>query len=188
MSTVPTGVPAWVRTASHDIYGGDVAKTNWQSQGVTNPLTDVGAESFVRMCADLAAVSRTAPFATLTVLCDDGTPAPPTIIVVNQMTGVRLVSYVGNAAPAGFPSAARNGNGDVTLTWANSYTDSYGVSGFLNIAHAQATVSSSAAAVATAVISDADADGHAETVRVRCFLFPSGTAPVSPRFTLEIST
>lgn len=187
MSTVPVGDPAWVRTADHTVYGGSTDKTNWQSQGVTNPLTDVGAESFVRMCADLAAVSRTAPFATLTAQCFDSAPTAPIILIANQMTGVRLVAYLGSAAPTGFPSAVRNGNGDVTFTFANSYLDPYGVVGFLNIQHVECTCHGTAAVVPVVTISDADADGNNDTIRVRCFAFPGGAAAANPKFTLSLS-
>ena len=44
------------------------------------------------------------------------------------MTGVNSTSYEGGSPPTGFPSGARVGDGSITLTFASSYTDAYGVS------------------------------------------------------------
>lgn len=135
MSVTPTGYPAWQRSSDHTVYGGHTDKTNYQSAGLVNGQTDVGAEAICRIAADLEAVHRTAAFCELRFLCNDSSPAAPTIEFVNQMTGIRSTSYAGASPPAGFPSAARNGNGDVTLTWASSYNDPYGVAGTVNIVH-----------------------------------------------------
>jgi hypothetical protein len=107
---------------------------------VIDALTDVGAEALCRLAADLEAVSRTAPFATITYLNNDGTPAAPTIEVVYGMIGVRSTSYAGDAAPAGFPSAARNGAGHVTFTFLSTYADAYGVDGTYAPKHAVGSV------------------------------------------------
>ncbi len=126
---IPKGSPAWVRTATHDHYDGNIAKANYLSQGVIDPLTDVGAEGFSRAMSDLAAAVRTAPFCQAVLVCSDSVPAAPTFQRVEMQTGVRATSYLGSAAPTGFPSAARNGNGDVTLTFASSYADEFGIAG-----------------------------------------------------------
>lgn len=188
MPIVPTGAPAWLRTSDHTTYGGDVNKANWHSQGVTNAQTDVGAEAFCRLTEDLSAVMRTAPFCVLTVHCDDVTPGPPTITAVNQMTGIALASYVGNAPPIGMPGATRNGNGHVTISWASSYTDAYGVSGAVNIEHADVGVQGTSPAVPVYVVSDADSDGNNDTVEVRVFDMPSGTASANAVFSLTVVT
>jgi hypothetical protein len=128
VSTTPSGRPAWSRSADHGNYGGHTEKRNYQSQGVVNPKTDVGAEAIARLTADLAACVRTAPFFDATILCNDGSPAAPTVESALMMTGVRTASYAGGAAPTGFPAVARNGTGDFTITFAASYDDPYGVS------------------------------------------------------------
>jgi hypothetical protein len=187
MAIVPTGSPAWVRNSDHTTYGGNTAKTNWHSQGVTNAQTDVGAEAFCRMVEDLSAVVRTAPFAVLTVKCNDSSPAAPTILQINQMTGVTLVSYAGNTPPAGYPSGARNGDGDVTITWSTALSDDYGVSGNINILHADLGVVSGSAALASYQRVDANADGLYEAVRI--FNFTSGgSARQNAQFTLTVVT
>lgn len=145
--TTPTGLPAWTRTADHTIYGGHLDKQNYLSQGVVNPRTDVSAEEFVRFCEDLAACVRTAPFAIITYTCNDTSPAAPTIHSVYMMTGVRTTSYEGDAAPTGFPSAARDSNGVVTFTFASSYNDAYSVAGGFTTRHAEATGHATASAV-----------------------------------------
>ena len=128
MTVNPTGDPAWARTASHDIYGGHSNKANYQSQGAINPKTDVTAEQFSRAVEDLAAAVRVMAFCTLRLTCNDTAPAAPTFEWVRMATGVRATSYEGDSAPTGFPSGARVGDGSVTITFASSYDDAYGVS------------------------------------------------------------
>ena len=129
MSITPTGSPAWLRTVAFTDYGGNPDKENYLSRGAINPLTDVAAEEFSRMVSDLAAAVRTAPFAIITYLNNDGTPAAPTIETVYMMTGTRITPYAGGAAPSGFPSASRGGTGNVTFTFDSSYADEYGIVG-----------------------------------------------------------
>lgn len=178
--TTPSGSPAWVRTADHTDYGGHTSKVNWHGQGLVNARTDVGAESIMRLAADLAAVVRTAPLCTITLLCNDGVPAAPTIESVELMTGVRFVSYAGDSAPTGFPSGARNGNGDVTLTIPSSLTDDYSVSGSVSIIGATPTVQSASDGNATYTIPTAN------TIRV--FAWSGGAALADARITVPIWT
>jgi len=160
---VPTGVPAWLRTASIADYGGHTSKENYLSRGAIDALTDIGAEDYVRATADLAAVVRTNPFAVIYYENNDVPPAAPTIWTALMMTGTRLTSYAGDSAPAGFPSAARVGPGEVTFTFAASYLDDYGVSGAFAPSMAKGTVASgSTLAFVTTEIAGA-------TVTVRCF-------------------
>lgn len=175
----PNGTPAWTRQTSHTDYGGNANKANYASQGVVDPLTDVGAEAICAIARDLTADTRTAEFAVITFLCNDASPAAPTIESVYMMTGVRTTSYAGGSPPTGFPSAARNGNGDVTFTFASSYTDDYGVSGSYTPRHPDAKVHGSTACFATAEIASAT------TVRVRVFLH-DGTASLDKRVTLTV--
>lgn len=180
MTTIPNGLPAWVRANSHTDYGGDVDKHNYLSQGVVDAQTDVGAEAICRLAADMEAIHRTAPFCKLQYLNNDSSPAAPTINIVHMQTGVRLTSYAGNAAPTGFPSAARNGNGDVTFTFAASYLDPYGVSGPFQVSDAHADAIGSTVMIATPEIVSAT------TVRVRV-TDGTGTALLNKTVQLEIS-
>lgn len=179
MTITPAGFPAWSRTADHTVYGGNLQKANYQAQSVVNPRTDMGAEALCRAAADLEAVVRTADFAVITYLNHDGTPAAPTIESVYMMTGVRTASYEGGAAPTGFPSAARNGTGDVTFTFAASYTDAYGVSYAFTPTHVHLGFQGTTFLDATWVISGS-------TVRVRCF-DAAGSALGDRRITLVVS-
>ena len=177
---VPTGLPAWTRTAGIEVYGGYPTKTNYQSQGVVNPRTDVGAEGFSRMTGDMAAVARTAAFLVLTYLNDDTTPAAPTIESVLMMTGVRLSSsYPGNVAPTGFPSAVRNGAGDVTFTLDSSYDDEYGVAAPFTVTRARTSAHGSV------YFSPQWEIVSATQVRVRC-LTSAGSASSDKRVTLTL--
>ncbi|HEX5076138.1 MAG TPA: hypothetical protein VFW03_23195 [Gemmatimonadaceae bacterium] len=179
MAIVPTGAPAWVRTTSFTHYGGSTEKENYLSRGAINALTDVAAEEFSRMVADLAAVARTAPFAVMRILCNDTSPAAPTVEFCSLMTGVRLTSYAGDAAPSGFPSAARVGNGIATVTFASSYVDEYGVSGAFTPKTALAGVHIGAGGTATVVISG-------QTLTIRSVSAATGLAISNARFTLEV--
>lgn len=176
----PNGAPAWTRQAAHSDFGGDANKANYASQGVVDPLTDVGAEAICAIARDLTACDRTAPFAEVTYTNSDSSPAAPTVNAAYLMTGVRTTSYLASSAPTGFPSAARNGNGDVTFTFASSYLDDYGVSGAFGIQHAEATVHGSTACFATVEIVTST------TVRVRVFLH-DGTASLDKKVTLTVS-
>jgi hypothetical protein len=89
------------------------------------------------------------------------------------MLGRRLTSYEGNAAPSGFPSASRNGNGDVTFTFASSYQDPYGIAGSFIVAHPRAMFVSSAGDIGMApceIVNDT-------TLRVRAFFYTGGAYP-----------
>lgn len=178
MAVVPTGLPAWTRTAAHTQYGGHVDKRNYMGIGPVDALTDVGAENLCRAATDLASAVRTLPFCVMRLLCNDSSPAAPTVEFVNMMTGVRVTSYAGDAAPTGFPSAARNNNGDVTVTFDSSYTDEYGVEGDFAPTLANTTVFATAHRVAPVVISG-------QTVRVRVY-DAAGAAVSDPRFTLAV--
>lgn len=163
MTTTPTGSPVWLRVNDFTSYGGNLNKKNFASRGVINPKTDVGAEAFSRMAADLAAVGRTAPFAVLRLTCNDTSPAAPTFEYVALMTGVRVVSYEGDTAPSGFPSGVRNGDGDVTITFSATYADPFGVTGALTLTHANAQLLGSTAGFAVPDLLTAT------TVRLRAF-------------------
>jgi hypothetical protein len=178
MAITPTGAPCWTRQTSHTDYGGNTLKQNYMGQGVMNALTDVGAEDFCRLCSDMAAVARTASMWVITYECNDTAPAAPTVNIVHGMTGVQLVSYEGNAAPTGYPSAARNGNGDVTFTFDATYDDEYGVAGAWVPVTCNTSVSATAAREASWVISGS-------TVRVRIF-DAAGAAVSDPTVTLEV--
>lgn len=174
----PAGLPAWTRTANYAAYGGNTSKRNFLSQGVIDPQTDVGAAEFARFTADLEALVRTCPFAVITFLNRDASPAAPIVECVYMQTGVQLVQYPGDVVPSGFPSAARNGTGDVTFTFASSYTDPYSVSGAFAVKHAGATGLWTTATIVTTDITTT-------TVRVRCFT-DAGAAVGDRRVTLEV--
>lgn len=127
--TTPTGNPIWTRAAGFADYGGNVNKRNHLSQGSIDPETDVSAEEVQRLSADLAAIARVAPFGQFDITCNDTSPAAPTVNSAYMLTGTRTTSYEGDAAPTGFPAAARVSNGVFTLTFSSSYSDEYSVAG-----------------------------------------------------------
>lgn len=159
---IPTGKPVWERANDHTSYGGNVEKQNHLGQGAIDSLTDVAAEEFSRMVADLAAVARTAPFLVLTYECNDASPAAPTIVTASGMLGQRTASYEGDAAPTGFPSAVRNGDGDVTFTFSSSYLDEFGIAGSFQLSHPRANLVFGAGSAPCEIVT-------ATTVRVRAY-------------------
>lgn len=145
--TTPSGNPSWTRSASAATYGGHQNKQNYQQQGVTNPLTDIGADEFIRTTLDLAAVLSATEFAVLSVTCNDSTPAAPTINWVRAQNAVALSPYAGDSAATGLPSGSRNSNGNITLQWEAALTDDYGVSAAPAIIAAEARVNGNDATV-----------------------------------------
>ena len=179
--TTPTGNPAWTRSADFTQYGGDPNKQNYQSQGVVNPRTDVGAEGFSRLVSDAAAAVRSAEFCVMQVLIRDTAPTGATIESCRLMTGVTSGSYDGAAPPTGFPAIARNGNGDVSISFSSAYADEYGVSGGFSAKEPIANLISSAGGVASPELVSAT------VVRVRCFSL-AGAAVTGARFTLTLGS
>lgn len=129
MPITPTGDPAWVRNVEHTTYGGHTDKTNYQSRGVVNALTDVGAEGFVRMVSDLAAVVRTLPFCVINITGRDSGAGDVLVNRVNLQTGTTAVAYAGASPPTGFPTVTLIGSGHYRITFDATYSDDYSVSG-----------------------------------------------------------
>ncbi len=169
MAITPNGDPAWLRTADHTTYGGNLNKQNYQSQGTVNARTDIDSAEFVRMVEDLAAAVRTAPFCTLTYTADDTGTNDPTVTFVNMMTGVRVLSYAGGSPPAGFPAVTRPvaGDGIANIDFDATSDDDYGVTGTIHIVHAMAQLNGTAFGSANPTISDFDANTFNERVQVR---------------------
>lgn len=180
MAVTPSGYPVWARATAFTDYGGSAAKRDFMGVGAVNSLTDVSAAQFSRLVSDVAAIARTAAFGELTFVCSDSSPAAPTVESALLMTGVRTSSYVSSSAPTGFPSGARNGNGDATFTFSANYSDDYSTSAALTIrgAHATAHATSGAHRNATVEISG-------QTVRVRV-TDDAGSAVSDARVTLEV--
>lgn len=177
MPVIPAGAPAWTRTVVLANYGGDPNKQNYLGRGAIDAQTDVAAEEFSRMVADLAAAVRGAQFMVARVRCNDTSPAAPTIEWISMMTGVLQTGYAGGSPPAGFPSWARNGNGAVTATFLSSYNDEYGQPGAYAPQAAEATAAT-ASRIASAIVSGL-------TVRVDV-VTDAGAAATDPVFTLVV--
>lgn len=141
MTITPAGSVTWEREASADIYGGHADKEDYQGQGVVNAKTDISAAQFARLCADVAAVSRTAPYSVVTLTCNDTSPAAPTVNSVMQMdVGSTLVAYAGDSPASGFPTCTRVSDGKVQIVWPSLPADDFGVTGALVTQHAIAHV------------------------------------------------
>lgn len=179
MALTPSGAPAHVRSVGFEDYGGHANKSNYQNQGVVNPRTDVGAEALARMTSDLAAVVRTAQFATFTVQCNDTSPAAPTVAATFMQTGVSA-SYAGDDPPTGFPAFARVSAGKFTITFDAAYDDAYGVEGAFGITHAGAALHGTTAGTEAV---DYTAGGVVLTVS---FFVSAGTAKSDAKGTVEV--
>lgn len=171
---IPTGLPAWVHANNHETYGGNVNKQNYQALAAINGRTDVDAAEYVRLAADMAAVQRTASFATLTYQCNDTVPGDPTVRSYLAMAG-------------GPPVGARVSNGRVTWTWLASYDDPYGRNGLLHIVGCKLSVASIGGGVDTGyLLSDPDANAYNE--RVEAVAFAAGGGLVDAIVTLTVYT
>lgn len=160
--TTPTGRPAWARSVSHTDYGGHQNKRNFQSQGVVNPRTDVGAEGLTRMVADAEATTRTAPMLSMRYTNRDGSPDSPLVLSAYMMVGVSLSGYEGDTAPDSFPAGARNGTGDVTFTFDEEFLDAYGIEEPFAPTQCLVSAEGTSAVSVVYVISG-------QTLRIRCF-------------------
>ncbi len=178
MTITPSGSPPWMRVNSLEHYGGDVNKDNYLSRGAIDALTDVDAAQFSRLAADVAALQRVMPFCTMTFLCNDSSPAAPTVEFVHMQTGITN-SYAGDSPPSGFPSLARNSAGDVSITFASTYSDPYNISGSFSVSSALPGLISSTAGEVTAELVSAT------VVRVRAFS-TAGAAISDARITLSV--
>ena len=165
MPVVPTGSPAWTRTASFSDYGGAVEKQNYLSRGVIDALTDIGAEEYSRAASDLAASARTSPAFVIRLTCNDAVPDAPTVHSVLGMIGVNTTGYDSGTPPGSFPGGARNSAGNISLFFETSYTDEYGVPGSFTVSGATATCETPGVMVGAAVSGNTvnvvfvDADG-----------------------------
>lgn len=146
MAVVPTGLPAWARTSDYATYGGDINKKNYAAQGAVNPTTDVTAEQFASLTADLAAAVRTVEFAVVTFTCQDTAVADPLLNAYLGMHGV---------GPAAAPAITRLGNGHVRVQWNPSFTDPYGVAQTLTLTGGEGSGHGSAFISAQIEITDA---------------------------------
>lgn len=176
---VPSGSAPWLRSNDLSHYGGDINKENYLSRDAIDALTDVSASQFSRLASDVAALQRVMPFATITLLCSDSAPAPPTIEFITMQTGIASTSYIGNAPPTGFPIATRNGNGDVSITFASSYSDPYSVSGAFSISSILPCLISSSSGEAVAELVSST------VVRLRAFT-SAGSAISNARMSLTV--
>lgn len=179
MTITPSGSAPWLRTNDLSHYGGDLNKENYLSRGAIDALTDVDAAQFSRLASDVAALQRVMPFCTLTFLCSDTAPAAPTVEYVHMQTGVTTIPYLGSSPTTGFPSLARNGNGDASITFASSYLDPYGVPGAFSMTSAlPCLISSTAGEVSAQIVSST-------VLRIRAFS-TAGVALVDPRITVSV--
>lgn len=179
MTITPSGSPPWMRVNSLVHYGGDINKENYLSRGAIDALTDVDAAQFSRLAADVAALQRVMPFCTMTFLCSDSSPAAPTVEYVHMQTGNTSIAYLGSAPTTGFPSLARNDNGDVSITFASTYSDPYGVSGTFAITSAiPSLIGSTAGEVVAEVVSST-------VLRIRAYS-TAGVLLVNPRITVSV--
>lgn len=126
--TTPNGTPAWTRSSDHTYYGGHVSKRNYNDEPIVNPKTDVGADAIMRMAADLAAVSRMAHFAAMTIQTSTGANAP-TVTACQMMTGSISSSYSGTNPPTGFPEVHGVSDGVWRVKIGGAYQDDYSVWG-----------------------------------------------------------
>lgn len=185
MTITPDGLPAWTRTAGIEQYGGHADKQNYLTLGAIDPTTDITAEGYARLTADMAAAAVSAPLAVITFTNRTAASGNPPLVewVLFMPSGELLVSYEGDDPPAGFPEAAQVGAGHVQFTFEASYTDLYGVTGTFSPKHALATGHGSTFLNCTTVVSGPS--DPEPLVDVYCF-DAAGAAVESRRVTLVV--
>jgi hypothetical protein len=156
MTIEPTGRPTWEHANNHETYGGSTSKENFASLGAVNSKTDVDASEYVRLAADVAALQRTASFATIVYQCNDTSPADPTIL-----------SYLAMAGNP--PTGLRVSDGRVTWTWDGSYPDEYGVEGLVNIVGVTYSILGTANATVNVDLQQVGGTGTQRRVEARAF-------------------
>lgn len=165
--TTPAGLPAATRTAAIEYYGGSLTKKNYMSQGSINPDTDVGADQICRMSADITAIARVIPFATIIYQNNDTSPDDPTVLQCMLQTGVVLGGYEGDNPPTGFPTLTRTGNGDVDIDFPVTMSDDFSVSFTTDLHLGIGSAMAGASADFDISKEDPNADGYYERMRVQ---------------------
>lgn len=148
--TTPNGNPAWTRSADHTFYGGHADKANYNGEPVVNPRTDVGADSFQRMAADLAAVARMTNFCTLWFTANSA-GSSISVTACSMMTGKISAAYAGTSPPAGFPSVTHVSAMVYSIDIGGSYSDDYSVAGVFAPAFCGASAMAAGSGVAAYV-------------------------------------
>lgn len=165
MTVTPSGLPPWSYTAAIEYYGGHLDKRDYMGQGAVNARTDVSARQIARLSADLSAVVRVAPLCVMSFTCNDSSPAAPTVNWIRMMSGVLLDGYEGDAAPGGYPSGERIGNGSVRFTFPTNLSDDFGVQQVVDIQGALPTSQTSGAIAVDHVVTDPNADTYSERIQ-----------------------
>jgi len=122
MPVTPTGTPGWSRQNDHTSLGGSLNKQNYLAHGSVDPRTDLTAQNFCRIVEDISKVALMMPMAVIN--------ASPTALVSG--------AYMYDGADPDFVHTA---TGVYTITFDESYSDSYGVSQDVDIKFATVTVS-----------------------------------------------
>lgn len=173
--TTPSGTPPWLHESDSSTYGGNTDKTNYQGQDVVNPKTDISAEAFLRLAADVAAIQRVMPLGTFGIQCDDTTPADPTVTFANLASGNGTVTYAGGSPPSGYPTVTRVSDGRVKFTFPTSLSDDHGVNGTVHLIGAEVSVvGASGQGVGEYVLYDPNVDTYNEAVDA---IFNDGGSP-----------
>lgn len=163
----PAGSPSWYHTNDGDTYGAPTDKENFAALGVVNPETDVGAEQFVRLCEDVAAIQRTSATAFIHFTCNDTDTDPPTVHMVRLANRVYTTPYAGDNPPTGLPTLTRSSDGVVFIDMPTTLVDDYGVEGDIDIKGAITQLMGTDPGEANYAISDEDSDDLNERLTIR---------------------
>lgn len=140
------GSPSWTRSATAATYGGHSELEDFAAQGAVDPKTDISAAEYKRICADVAAIQRTAALARIRLVCRDTPSAlPPTVKEVAVQSGLRLQQYTGNAPPSGFPTITRYANGAILVVLPATLADDFGITAAPEVHSVQGSIIASAA-------------------------------------------
>ena len=126
--TVPTGNPSWVKTASAADYGAHPGLHDYGYTGAINANTDITADQYKRLAADVAAATLMSPLATLTLRW---TTAPAVYVssAIVQWATPLFIEYAGSSPPSpSYPTVTISGT-KITVALPSSANDTYGKAG-----------------------------------------------------------
>jgi hypothetical protein len=158
MTTTPTGSPAWTRTASAAIYGGDNGKRDLGGLGAVNAKTDVTAAQWLRMAGDLSCAVHSAPLFWMRITVSYSSTPVAASVTCGPMWG-DVATYVGVSPPSTlYPNVAANSS-SLRITFPGrtaavdgvnwiTIADEYGISGAFQMEDAQVSQNGGASIVA----------------------------------------
>jgi hypothetical protein len=130
--TLPAGYPIWARSSAAATYGGGANKRNYGGIGAVNANTDITAEQYLRLCADVAGIAMTSHLVMMELYNAAGT------FQVNWVAPVwappYTTPYVGTSPPSAlYPTVTATSATACQVTLPVAPADEYGVAASISV-------------------------------------------------------